>query len=32
MKSLRTRLLIGMIGSFAVLLIVFGLILDAPIE
>ena len=32
MKSLRTRLLIGMIGSLAVLLIVFGLILDASIE
>ncbi len=32
MKSLRTRLLVGMIGSFAVLLIAFGFILDASIE
>ncbi|MFW6169549.1 MAG: hypothetical protein ACODAD_03600 [Planctomycetota bacterium] len=32
MKSLRARLLVGMIGSFAVLLIAFGLILDASIE
>jgi signal transduction histidine kinase len=32
MKSLRTRLLAGMIGSFALLLIVFGLIMDASIE
>lgn len=32
MKSLRTRLLIGMTASFAVLLIAFGLILDASIE
>lgn len=32
MKSLGTRLLAGMIGSFAMLLIVFGLILDASIE
>jgi len=31
-KSLRTRLLIGMIGSFALLLTVFGFIIDALIE
>ncbi len=32
MKSLRTRLLVGMIGSFALLLLVFGLVIDASIE
>lgn len=32
MKSLRTNLLVGMIGSFAVLLAAFGLVLDASIE
>jgi hypothetical protein len=32
MKSLRVRLIIGMVGSFALLLLVFGLILDRVIE
>lgn len=32
MNSLRARLLVGMIGSFALLLVVFGLIIDAAIE
>lgn len=32
MKSLRTRLLVGMIGSFALLLIIFGFVIDALIE
>jgi len=32
MRSLRARLLIGMIGSFALLLVVFGLVIDAAIE
>ena len=32
MKSLRTRLLVGMIGSFALLLVAFGLVIDALIE
>jgi two-component system heavy metal sensor histidine kinase CusS len=32
MKSLRARLLVGMIGSFALLLVVFGVVLDALIE
>ncbi|NUQ65518.1 MAG: GHKL domain-containing protein [Pirellulales bacterium] len=32
MKSLRVRLLVGMIGSFALLLTVFGLAIDASIE
>ncbi len=32
MKSLRTRLLVAMTGSFALLLAVFGLILDASFE
>jgi two-component system sensor histidine kinase QseC len=32
MKSLRARLLVGMIGSFALLLVVFGLVIDAAIE
>jgi len=31
-KSLRTRLLVGMIGSFALLLVAFGLVIDALIE
>lgn len=32
MKSLRTRSLVGMIGSFALLLVAFGLAIDALIE
>jgi len=32
MNSLRARLLVGMIGSFALLLAVFGLVLDRVIE
>jgi len=31
-RSLRTRLLVGMIGSFALLLVAFGLVIDALIE
>ena len=32
MKSLRTRLLVAMIGSFALLLVAFGVVIDASIE
>jgi heavy metal sensor kinase len=32
MKSLRARLLVGMIGSLVLLLFVFGLVIDAAIE